>query len=107
MAGDGLVEVFRRVLLGNQGHRLGPGQGGLLALGEEGGLAPGGEAIEPLLRFAQGAGFLAVLAEAVGAAVDLETRSSTSAFSFGSNFSVCRYFPTVARAMMPSRAAAP
>src|SRR5262245_47313616 len=56
---------------GRLGHRLGPGERAALAVGVEGGLAPGVEQVEPLLGLAGRAGVLGMHIDAVGAAVDL------------------------------------
>ena len=66
-----LVDIIRRMAFGDQRQRLGPGQGGALALAVERRFLPGVEQIKPLLAFAGGAQLLGVHVDAVGAAVDL------------------------------------
>ena len=70
--------LARRVVLGvahllvfQERHGLGPGQGGALARRVAGRLAPGGQQVQALLVLAGGARVLAVHVQAEGAAVDL------------------------------------
>src|SRR5262245_28233609 len=65
-----LVEFVRRVILGDQRQRVGPGECGALAVGEEGRFPPGAQAVEALLGFAFRARVLAVHVDAERAAVD-------------------------------------
>ena len=53
MAADGVVEGVRDVAVGDVGQGLGPFQRGAFAVGVVGGFAPGVQAVEPLLAFAQ------------------------------------------------------
>ena len=55
----GLVDHLGPVIpSGDQGDRLGQGQGGPLAIGEERRLSPGTQGVEPLFRLTLGAGVL-------------------------------------------------
>jgi hypothetical protein len=65
LVGDALGGV------GEAGALLGESQCRLLGLGEHGGLAPGGDQVEPDRALAGGRGLLDVHVDAVAAAVDL------------------------------------
>jgi hypothetical protein len=65
------VHVVGGVGLRDEGERFCPGEGGALAVGEEGGFAPGFEGVEALLGFSGGTRIDGMHVQAVGASVDL------------------------------------
>src|SRR5262249_18665813 len=65
------VHIVRRMCLGDQRQRFGPGQRGAFPRGVEGRLAPRVELVETLLALTLGARLLRVHVDAIGAAVDL------------------------------------
>src|SRR5258706_11221690 len=65
------VDIVGGVGLRDLRYGFGPGEGGALAVGEEGSLTPGFERVEALLGFSDGAGVDGMHVEAVTATVDL------------------------------------
>lgn len=65
------IEIIRHMRFGDLRHGLGPGQRSALALREKPRLAPGRQAIRPLLGFAAFTGFEGVHVQTEGTALDL------------------------------------
>ena len=65
------IDIIGRAALGQEGERLGPGEGRPLAWAEDRRFTPDGDEVEPLRLLAHRLGVLGVHVHAVGAAVDL------------------------------------